>query len=168
MKNLWVPIFLTVCIAALAWPEAASPQPAGHDSFYCANGPHKPGLYLFALKERPDKDIDFAVSLWWPDGNNFSVDGVAQPSGNGWRYQASSADHCVISITPDGRGYSLTIDQRACESYGGHNAVPAQVVFAGSMRQGSAGSLLASPGAFANATCKARPSKAPIPLKVKW
>src|SRR5262249_49999616 len=75
-----------------------SPQPAAHDSFYRANGPHKPGLYLFALKERPDRNIDFAVSLWWPDGNNFGVDGVAQPSGNGWRYQASSANHCVVSI----------------------------------------------------------------------
>jgi hypothetical protein len=163
------PIISAVAVMPLALPWAASSQQTDHDGFYCVNGPNKKGTYSFALKEKPDKNLEFGVSLWWPDGKNFAVTGTARPSGNGWRYEdVSSQDHCVVIISPENRGYSLTINQASCQSNGGFNAVPAKVVFSEKMWQGRAGNVLSNPEVFVNTECKAKPASVSLPLKVQW
>jgi uncharacterized protein len=142
------------------------------DGFYCVNGPKNKGTYSFALKERSDKNLEFGISLWWPDGKNFAVIGVAQPLENGWRYEDLSSqdpnDHCVMNIIPENRDYTLSINQASCQSNGGFQAVPSKVVFSEKTRQGGSGNVLANTEIFANTACRAKPASTSPPLKVEW
>jgi len=169
-----IAIFAAVGLMVLAYSESASPRQIDRDGFYCVNGPAHKGTYSFALKEGPDKDLVFGVSLWWPDGKNFTVVGRARPVSSGWRYEdigsPNPQDHCVVNIIPGNSGsYTITIDLHArCESSGGFNAVPSRVVFTEVMRQGEAGRMLADTETFANAECPAKPAKKSLPLEVVW
>jgi hypothetical protein len=169
MTKSLIPIFAGVALMAQALLGVASSQQMDRDGFYCVNGPNNKETYSFALKERPDKSLEFGVSLWWPDGKNVAVWGIAQPSGNGWRYEdVSSHEHCVVNIIPENRGYSLTINQATCQSIGGFQAVPSKVVFTEKMRQGRAANVVANPERFVNTRCKAKPASTSPPLKVEW
>jgi hypothetical protein len=124
-------------------------------------------MYTFALKDRPDKNVAFGVSLWWPDGKNVAISGIAQPSTKGWRYE-DPQDRCVVTLAPGGGGYSLAIDQTRCQDKGGFQAVPERVVFTKAMRQGPVGNLLASAEPFWNVKCGAKPAVKSPPLEVGW
>jgi hypothetical protein len=174
MRGSFIAIFAAVALTVQTYPGTAWPQQIDRDGYYCANGPAHKGTYSFALKEEPDKNLVFGVSLWWPDGKNFTVVGRALPVNSGWRYENISSpnpqDHCVVNIIPGKSGnYSITIDPHArCESSGGFNAVPSRVVFTKTMRQGDAGRMLANTETFANTECPAKPAKKSLPLEVGW
>jgi len=168
LKNLWVAV-----LAGVALIDQASSAAALRDGFYYINGPKNKGTYSFALKERPDKNVDFGVSLWWPDGKNVAISGVAQPVGNGWRYSdvrsPDPGDRCIIDILPENDGYRLKIDRDAhCQSRGGFQAVPSEVAFSKQMRQGNAAHILEGAETFINTECKAKPATKSPPLEVGW
>jgi hypothetical protein len=174
MRGSLIAIFAAVALTVQAYPETGLPQQIDRDGFYCVNGPAHKGAYSFALKEGPDKNLVFGVSLWWPDGKNFTVAGRARPVSSGWRYEdigsPNPQDHCVVSIIPGKSGsFSIVIDLHArCESSGGFNAVPSRVVFTNTMRQGDAGRMLANTETFANVECPAKPATKSLPLEVEW
>jgi hypothetical protein len=169
MRGSLIAIFVAISLTIQVFPETALPQETDQNGFYCVNGPAHKGMYSFALKERDDKTLDFGVSLWWPDGKNVAIIGLARHFGNGWRYEdLGYPEHCVVNIVPENGGYSLTINQASCQGKGGFQAVPAKVVFTKAMKQGPAGNLLANAETFWNAKCNARPGVKSPPRKVGW
>jgi hypothetical protein len=165
-------ILYAIVLMILAFPTGALSQPAGSGGFYCVSSSKNKGTYSFALNERPDRTLEFGVSLWWPDGKNVAVIGTAWPSANGWRYEDVTSqdphEHCVVDIVPVNGGYSLAIDQATCQSKGGFQAVPAKVAFTKEMRQSGPANVLDSPEIFLNTLCKARPVNASLPLQIEW
>jgi hypothetical protein len=84
-------------------------------------------LRVFAERINRDKSMTFGISLWYPNGGNFSVYGKAKPQNSGWRHEenlksSNPDDRCAvdISLTKDG-DYFLKVDPKApCTSMAGH------------------------------------------------
>ena len=122
---------------ANAQAEAAPPPPAAAaasaglptEGRYCRFGPGNSFDELLVRDE--GGSLQFGMSSWTPEGDNFSVSGRASRDGASFRYEdgmrsPNESERCKVTIrrTADGGYQVATAPDGRCETNGGMRAVP--------------------------------------------
>jgi hypothetical protein len=131
--------------ALVAGGEAAAAPP---DGIFCISGQ---GARILAAAPGPAGALRFGVSLWSPQGQNFSLFGTASPAGAGWLYAPDAGCRARITLTPD-HGVSVAVDAGAdCREQGGAGMRVGTLAFPRRSYEGPVTDQLANAEAFQHA-----------------
>jgi len=136
-------------------------SPALQGKVYCLAG--EQGLRVFAVRPDPGRKIRFALSLWFPNGSNFALGGLARQNKGGWTFLSDMdsghpEDRCAISFKRSPAGdWMIQKDAAApCARQAGAHAAWTRAVFPRSSLDGAVTNELDDMEAFMAISCQTR------------